>query len=137
MAPSSASNSDAPMAAPKKRILMVEDELLIRFSLSEELRDVGLEVIEAINADEAVAILDSSIRINLIISDVRMPGPIDGIELLCLVKARYPDMPVIIFSGHYAPEQAIANGANRFLHKPFVFGEMVAAVHDELEKAHD
>lgn len=122
------------MVSHKKRVLMVEDELLIRFALSEELRDVGLEVIEAVNVDEAMAILDSSARIDLIISDVRMPGPMDGIQLLCLVKARYPDMPVIIFSGHYDPEQAMANGANRFLHKPFVLGEMVDAVRDELGK---
>ncbi len=135
MSPSSASRPGAPMASAQKRVLMVEDELLIRFSLSEELRDAGLEVIEAINADEAVTILDSSVRIDLMISDVRMPGPMDGIELLCLVKARYPAMPVIIFSGHYDPAQALANGANRFLHKPFVFGAMVQAVTDELEQA--
>ncbi len=135
MSPSSASRSGAPAASPPKRVLMVEDELLIRFSLSEELRDAGLEVVEAVNADEALAILDSSVRIDLIISDVRMPGPMDGIQLLCLVKARYPDMPVIIFSGHYDPAQAISNGADRFLHKPFVFGAMIDAVNDELNKA--
>ncbi len=113
---------------------MVEDELLIRFSLSEELRDAGLDVIEAVNAEEAMTALESSVRIDLVISDVRMPGSMDGIELLRLAKARYPEMPVIIFSGHLDPAQAIANGANRFLHKPFVFGEMVDAVHDELGK---
>ncbi len=135
MSPSSVSRPGAPAASPQKRVLMVEDELLIRFSLSEELRDAGLEVVEAVNPEEAVAIMDSSVRIDLMISDVRMPGPMDGIELLCLVKARYPAMPVIIFSGHYDPAQAISNGANRFLHKPFVFGAMVDAVNDELNKA--
>ncbi len=135
MSSTSVSRPGDPRASNQKRVLMVEDELLIRFSLSEELRDAGLDVIEAINADEATVALESSVSIDLVISDVRMPGTMDGIDLLRLIKGRYPEMPVIIYSGHYDPAQAIGNGASRFLHKPFVFGEMVEAVRDELGKA--
>jgi DNA-binding NtrC family response regulator len=124
----------APSASTPKCILVVEDELLIRMMVSEELRDAGYDVIEACNADEALIVLKTPVRIDLVISDVRMPGSIDGLGLLAVVRACFPTMPVIITSGHSEPSLAMAGGATRFVIKPFSLGFVREAVRAELEK---
>jgi len=98
----------------RKCILVVEDEFLIRFMLSDELRDAGYQVIEACDATEAVAVL-KTVQPDLIISDVRMPGPLDGMGLLALVRETTPALPVIIISGHLHPAQALIEGATHHI----------------------
>lgn len=114
-------------------ILLVEDELLIRLFLGEELRDCGYQVIEAGSADEALALLDTMVP-DLVISDVRMPGTLDGIGLLAHIKSIFPELPVIITSGHSEPSLAMANGANNFVRKPFLMETIVAIVKGELAR---
>jgi CheY-like chemotaxis protein len=125
---------NAPIVSARKCILVVEDEFLIRLLLSEVLRDAGYDVIEAFNGDEALSVLTSSIRLDLIVSDVRMPGSLDGIGLLRIVREALPELPVIITSGHEAPARALAEGATRFVAKPYQMDLVVRAVHDELAK---
>lgn len=132
MIPSSDVPSCEPSASPRKRVLVVEDELLIRIMVSDELRDAGYDVIEAFNADEAVIILSSAVHIDVIVSDVRMPGSLDGMALLGVVRERFPALPVIITSGHLEPTEAIAKGANKFVPKPYAGDWIVRAVQDEL-----
>lgn len=112
-------------------ILVVEDELLIRFMLSDGLRDKGYHVIEACNADEALVILETAVP-DLIISDVRMPGSLDGMGLLELVRKTLPKMPVIITSGHLESNLAFADGATQFIGKPYSMDVVVEAVRVEL-----
>lgn len=114
-------------------ILVVEDEILIRLMLCECLRETGYHVIEARNADEALIILDLNLP-DLIISDVRMPGSLDGIGLLALVKIAHPEIPVIITSGHLSAANALAAGADNFVSKPYSYKPMLKAVHDQLTK---
>jgi DNA-binding NtrC family response regulator len=135
MVPSSELPGGAPFASTRCCILVVEDELLIRLILSDELRDANYDVIEACNADEALAVLKSLVRVDLIISDVRMPGPLDGMGLLAIVRETLPALPVIITSGHLDPSLAKADGATQFLAKPYSMGSIVTAVQDELAKA--
>ena len=115
----------------RKCILVVEDELLIRFALSDGLRDAGYQVIEACSADEAADIL-ASVLPDLIISDVRMPGSLNGITLLALVRQSFPTLPVIIVSGHLRPLEALADGATQFLAKPYAIEAMIEAVEVEI-----
>ena len=112
-------------------ILVVEDELLIRLMLSDGLRDQGYHVIEACNADEALLILETAIP-DLIISDVRMPGSVDGMGLLALVRATFPKLPVIITSGHLQSTFAMADGATQFIRKPYSLELVMHAVRTEL-----
>jgi CheY-like chemotaxis protein len=107
-------------------ILLVEDELLIRLLIADELRDAGHHVIEACDADEAVIILET-IQPDLIISDVRMPGSMDGMGLLALVRQTLPGLPVVITSGHLDPAQAREHGATLFVSKPYSFGVVLDA----------
>jgi DNA-binding NtrC family response regulator len=132
MVPSSVRAPDALFASARSRILVVEDELLIRMVVSDELREVGYDVVEACDADEALIVLESSVRVDIVISDVRMPGSMDGLGLLAAIKATYPAIPVIITSGHLEPRLAIQDGATEFLAKPFVLSAVVAAVKREL-----
>ena len=120
---------DVPVAHPC--ILVVEDEFLIRIVLSDSLRDVGYHVIEANSADEALVLLDTVLP-DLIISDVRMPGSVDGMGLLAAIKLHHPSLPVIITSGHFQAALALAAGANNFVPKPYSFEPMLRAVQDEL-----
>ena len=114
-------------------ILVVEDETLIRQMLCEDLRDAGFQVIEAYNADEAFSLLQVMLP-TLIITDVKMPGSVDGLGLLAQIKMNHPDLPVIITSGHVQHAQAIDAGADDFVSKPYSFGAMLFAVKHALKK---
>ena len=115
-------------------ILLVEDEFLIRMLLADELRDVGYQVIEAVNADEAIEVL-RGLTPDAIISDVRMPGSMDGMGLLAAVRKASPNLPVILMSGHADPMDAVAAGAHQLIAKPFRVGAIVEAIRLALENA--
>jgi CheY-like chemotaxis protein len=81
-------------------ILVVEDEALLRVALSHYLQECGFNVLEAASADEAVQILDQSgIAIDLVLSDVRMPGSMDGFGLATWIRQNRPGLPVFLASG--------------------------------------
>ena len=119
--------------AARPCILVVEDELLIRFMLADGLRDHGYHVIEACSADEALIVLDSTMP-DLIISDVRMPGSLDGMGLLSIVRKSLPSLPVIITSAHFQSVVALADGATQFVAKPYTMELILNAVCAELEQ---
>ena len=83
---------------PKPRVLIVEDEALVRTLMVETLTDAGYEVEEAPDSDRAAAMLLAD-GYELLVTDVHMPGAIDGIELAKLANARYPDLAVVIVTG--------------------------------------
>jgi CheY-like chemotaxis protein len=80
-------------------LLLVEDEVLVRWMLADYLRQCGYQVMEAANAAEAMAVLETSQPINLMLSDVQMPGEMDGFGLARWVLANRPDTKVILTSG--------------------------------------
>lgn len=90
-----------PVAA---RVLLVEDDVTLRLWIAEELRDAGFTVIEAKNADEASTLFASGSLVDLIFSDVRMPGSMNGLEFARQVKAQHPTLPIVITSGDLGPE---------------------------------
>jgi len=102
----------------KQTILVVEDEVMIRMLMSDVLRDEGYLVIEAANGDEGKDLLMSGHDIDLIVTDVRMPGQIDGVELAAIAKRLEPERPVVVVSGHLPP--AAANSADEFIAKPYL-----------------
>lgn len=116
-------------------ILVVEDELLVRFLVSEIMRDAGYTVIEAVNADEALDIIQTGVHLDLVFSDVKMPGSLDGLGLLKVVKSSHPGLPVLITSGHCDPALAINGGAAHFVRKPYDLDSVLALIGDELERA--
>jgi CheY-like chemotaxis protein len=115
-------------------ILVVEDELLIRMMISDALREEGFAVIEAVSADEAADILAAGKAIDLVLSDVRMPGSLDGLGLVRFIKQHFPELPVILTSAHLDPSSALAEGAKHFLRKPYRISTVLTVVTTELAK---
>lgn len=99
-------------------VLLVEDEFLIRCDLADELRLLGYRVIEAGNADEAIEILRSTARIDLVVTDVRMPGLRDGVDVAQAAREERPGLRVILMSGHFAPKQMHEQLIDLFIAKP-------------------
>jgi CheY-like chemotaxis protein len=108
-------------------VLIVEDEILIRMLLAEALRQADYDVVEAVNAEEALAVLHTSPCPDVLVTDVRMPGSVDGFELAAYVRRTKPELKVIITSGHAGPDGAIGL-ADAFLPKPYQLGAIVSRI---------
>jgi CheY-like chemotaxis protein len=83
------------------RILLVEDEPLIRFALAEALRELGVSVVEVASADEAWHYLTGGGAADLVFTDHRMPGSMTGSQLAAWIRRRYPLLGVIVTSGYF------------------------------------
>jgi len=86
--------------AATAKLLVAEDDIFVRSMIAEFLRDAGFDVLEAGNADEAIAHFETVNDIDLLFSDVRMPGSMDGTELARRVKGRWPSTHVVLTSGY-------------------------------------
>jgi DNA-binding NtrC family response regulator len=91
-------SADIALQQAKRTILVVEDEIMIRLMISHYLRDSGFDVIEANNAQDAVRVLLER-KVDLVFTDLQMPGSMDGIGLARRIQAEWPDMKVILTSG--------------------------------------
>ena len=83
-----------------RTVLLVEDELLIRMMLADELRGRGLIIVETQNADEALTHLQNREPVDLVLTDVQLPGSMDGIGLARWVREERPELKVVIASGN-------------------------------------
>ena len=84
----------------RRPFLVVEDEVLIRLVIADYLRDCGYKVHEAVSGEEAIAILQApEVSIDVVFSDVEMPGSMDGFALARWVRANKPGMEIILTSG--------------------------------------
>ena len=113
------------------RVLLVEDEGLIRLVTAEILRVEGFEVVEARTGDEAARLLDGSESFDILFTDVRMPGTLDGVDLAVHLRHRYPTIPVLIVSG-YAAHLTSRLGELQppavFISKPYDLAKVVTAL---------
>ncbi len=102
-----------------RNILLVEDEAIIRFELADFFSDAGYEVFEAGDADEAIFILERESSIRVVLTDIQLPGTMDGLKLAHYVRDRYPPTVLLVTSGaaHIEPEKLPLN--TRFIAKPF------------------
>ena len=110
----------------KKRILVVEDECLIRLWLGECLLDDGFEVVEAENGDQALGLIGQSEAFDLLITDIGMPGLADGNVVATAAKRCYPSLPVIYVSGRPDSVKNALGWRDRFIAKPYSGDEMSA-----------
>jgi CheY-like chemotaxis protein len=109
-------------------ILVVEDEWIIRMATVDALRAGGKCVVEAADGAEAIEFIQSGAAVDLIFTDVKMPGSIDGLALLAFVQKNIPHVPVVMSSGHLEPAMALNAGAAAFLVKPYRLEEVLALV---------
>ncbi len=112
----------------KATVLLVEDEAMIRLLGTEVLEDAGYTVIEAANADEAVALLSQHSEVQLLFSDIDMPGTMDGMALARLVHEKWPGIKLLLTSGKHQVEEAGIPDHGRFLAKPWTLGQLIGKV---------
>jgi CheY-like chemotaxis protein len=109
-------------------IIVVEDEVIIGEYLSDILTDKGYSVIAVANADDAIAMLETRDDVRGIITDINMPGPINGLNLAATVRERWPQIKIIITTGQARPKIEEVPEGSLYLRKPYTPGSVMAAV---------
>jgi len=100
-------------------VLVVEDSAIIRMGAVDLVLSVGYEALEASDADAAIRILESRNDVDLVFTDVQMPGTMDGIELSHYIRDRWPPVRLIIASGEAFLEESSLPIGSRFFSKPY------------------
>lgn len=118
------------MARRDPVILIVEDEFLLRLDSAETIEHAGFEVIQAANADEAIAILTARPDIHVVFTDIQMPGSMDGLKLAQFVRDRWPPIKIIATSGHVVVGDDDLPTGSVFLPKPYRGAELVARLRE-------
>ncbi len=103
-----------------RRVLVVEDDALIRLILSESLQDEGFDVAQARTGDEAIHLIEESSWFDVVITDIQMPGERDGLEVGQHVHRRHPGTPVIYVTGRPESMSGVDLGPHdAFIRKPY------------------
>jgi len=112
-------------SAEVPNVLIVEDEMILRMRAVDIVEDAGFRPVEAVNADEAISILESRSDISLLFTDIQMPGSIDGLMLAHAVHSRWPAIKIILVSGQVKPSEAERPADSLFFGKPLGIEQMV------------
>jgi CheY-like chemotaxis protein len=119
--PITTAGGDAPA------VLIAEDEVLVRFAIMDSLLDAGITVYEAGSAAEAIDVLETKAEIDLVFTDIRMPGSIDGLDLVHWVHDHRPDLSVVLTSGEMRKSQ-LTEEPGPFIAKPYDLDSVVAYI---------
>ncbi len=111
------------------RTLLVEDDFLVRMALADALRDEGFEVIAVPDGDQAAAQIDGPDGFDLLLTDIEMPGTLDGIGVAIHARNRDPGIPVVIVTGRPEGMRSVASlePPTILLHKPCIPEEVITA----------
>lgn len=112
--------------APPAVVLVVEDEMLLRMRAVDMVEDAGYTSVQAVDADEAVTILESRSDIALLLTDIQMPGSMDGLRLAHAVHERWPPIKIILVSGQLKLADIEIPANSRFFGKPLEANIMIA-----------
>jgi two-component sensor histidine kinase/CheY-like chemotaxis protein len=121
-------DADRPTTAPN--VLVVEDEMVLRMRAVDIVEEAGFTPVEAVNADEALAILEARSDISLLFTDIQMPGSMDGLKLAYAVHKRWPGIKIILVSGQIKLTDAEKPTNSRFFGKPLGVAQMVAELRE-------
>lgn len=114
-------------------VLIVEDEVIIRMSVAATLEDAGFGILEAGNSAEALQLLLKHQEVNVLMTDVRLPGEMDGLDLVDCVQRFHPAIRALVVSGNSSAREASDAGAFAFLSKPYMAHSLVRAVRQLLQ----
>lgn len=117
------------------RVLVVEDETIIRLDVVDMLGAAGFNVVEARNADEAIQILERDSDVALIFTDIHMPGSMNGLKLAAAVRKRWPPVKIIATSGHFKLEAGDLPTDARFFPKPYQPMQLISAIRELTQMA--
>jgi CheY-like chemotaxis protein len=110
-------------------VLIVEDDFLLRKSAAGMIEDTGFDVVEAGNADEAIAILEARPDIRVVFTDIQMPGSMNGLKLAHYVRGKWPPIKIIATSGQMTLSDADLPEGGIFLPKPYAPEAISATLH--------
>lgn len=112
-------------------VLVVEDEPLVRMTAADELEEAGFQVLEATNADEALKVLEArSDEVQVLFTDVHMPGSMDGMALAEQVSQRWPHVLLLISSGYARPHSDEIPDHGHFVPKPYIGATLVRHINE-------
>ncbi|MEX1252298.1 MAG: response regulator [Hyphomonas sp.] len=103
----------------KPVVLVVEDNVLIRLGAVDIVLSAGYEALEASDADEAIRILEARSGIDIVFTDVQMPGTMDGIKLSHDIRERWPPLRLLVASANAILEEGNLPVGSRFFSKPY------------------
>jgi CheY-like chemotaxis protein len=109
-------------------VLVVDDEPWLRMTLSDAFTDEGYSVAEAGNAAEALAILQAQRDIGVVITDIQMPGSMDGLRLARYIRDAYPPIALVVASGAVRPHLNELPADAIFLSKPIDIPQLLARI---------
>ena len=110
------------------RILVVEDEPLLRMFNTDMLIDAGFDVLEAADATEALHLLETNADIRVVFTDVEMPGALDGFALAQRIEMQWPQISVLVTSGRRYPDEIFTAATRCFVPKPFRVSQVVELI---------
>jgi two-component sensor histidine kinase/DNA-binding response OmpR family regulator len=125
-----AASQPAVLGSVPRSVLVVEDEMLLRMRAADMVEDAGFNPVEAVNADDALAILESRSDIELLFTDIQMPGSMDGLKLAFAVHERWPLIKIILVSGQLKLTDDEKPAESRFFGKPLDVKQMIAQMQD-------
>jgi DNA-binding NtrC family response regulator len=117
-----AGSGSAPAASLVARVLIVEDDVLIRAAAAQYLRGAGFEVLEAVNVEQALELLQAQ-RVQLVFTDVKLPGSQSGLDLMRIVQNDFPKARVLLTSGVVKADEVTLDGIT-LLRKPYFLFEV-------------
>jgi DNA-binding NtrC family response regulator len=117
-----------PNISGKAIVLVVEDDPLLRMMAVDVVEEAGFEAVEAVNADEAVLILEARTDIRIVFTDIDMPGSIDGMKLAIAIRGRWPPIGVILTSGHFNVRDEQLPARSVFFPKPYNPTDVIATL---------
>lgn len=119
----------------RARVLVVEDEVLIRWDVSEALRAVGFEVIEVQSADDAASFIEAGEPVDVVFTDVQLPGLLDGLDLAKIMRTTRPSLVVVLTSGNLTKAAEASRIGRLFVPKPYQIRNVVDLLADIAEAA--
>jgi two-component system, response regulator PdtaR len=109
-------------------VLVVEDDPLVRFALAQSLSDAGIVALEAGNSNEALSLLAEADDIRVVVTDIDMPGSINGLGLARILTDAKPYVHVILISGVPLSKDTRLPPGTKFIQKPFSFDQLNGVV---------
>lgn len=114
--------------SPSIQVLIVEDEPLVRMVARATLEEAGFEPVEAATADEALRILSGAHEFAAVVSDIEMPGEMNGLDLAWAIRTHWPKIAVVLTSGRQLPRPTDMPQKVRFVAKPYHPAHLVQIV---------
>ena len=116
------------MTTRKPLVLVVDDEAFIRLMLVDLLEEAGLEVVEAGTADEALCLLETAPAVKVVLTDIEMPGRLNGMDLARVTRERWPHIELLVMSGRTFPAAGVLPQGIEFWSKPYSTDRLLTRV---------